>query len=170
MVRLARGAVWRWRQPTSGGQRLETHGPVHVSALHPDTRIELARTVRIYHGVGFYLDAPGARVAIGNGTYINRRTEIMCKERVTIGEHCAISWDVVIADTDYHELAGSKSTAPVTIGDRVWIGARAVILKGVTVGGGAVIAAGSIVTKDVPAGALVAGNPARVIRSDVDWT
>ena len=59
--------------------------------------------------------------------------------------------------------------APVTIGDRVWIGCRATVLKGVTIGDGAVVAACSVVTRDVPPRALVAGNPARVVREDVTW-
>jgi acetyltransferase-like isoleucine patch superfamily enzyme len=62
-----------------------------------------------------------------------------------------------------------RRTAPVRIGDGVWVGSGATILAGVTVGDGAVIAAASVVTKDVPPGVLVAGNPARVIRRDVTW-
>ena len=59
--------------------------------------------------------------------------------------------------------------SPVVIHDHVWVGARVTILKGVEIGEGAVVAAGSVVTHDVPAHALVGGNPARVIRQDVDW-
>lgn len=170
LARLARGAAWRLRNPVEGGERVELFGPVHVSHPHPDVRVSLARNVRLYQGVGIYLDAPGATVKIGDGTYVNRRTEITCKEQVAIGERCAISWDVLITDTDYHQLAGSKSIAPVTIGDHVWVGARAAILKGVTIGDGAVIAAGSLVTRDVPPGCLVSGSPATVAREGVDWS
>jgi acetyltransferase-like isoleucine patch superfamily enzyme len=87
-----------------------------------------------------------------------------------IGERCSIGWDVWITDTDYHRLNDGEDIAPVSIGDEVWIGAKSMILKGVTVGKGAVIAAGSVVTKDVPERALVAGNPATVIREDVRWS
>ena len=84
---------------------------------------------------------------------------------MSIGSGCAFAWEVLIMDTDFHSVDGRDSgDAPVTIGDSVWIGAGAKILKGVTVGDGAMIAAGAIVTRDVPAGALVAENPARVIR------
>jgi acetyltransferase-like isoleucine patch superfamily enzyme len=76
-------------------------------------------------------------------------------------------------DFDAHALERDgewgPTEAPVRIGDRVWIGARATILKGVRVGEGAVIGAGSVVTRDVPARALVAGNPARVVRENVAW-
>ena len=61
------------------------------------------------------------------------------------------------------------SAAPVVIGDRVWVGTRAVILKGVSIGDGAVVAAGAVVTSDVPAGAVVGGVPARVIGRADSW-
>ena len=84
---------------------------------------------------------------------------------VTVGRDCQIGWDAIITDSDQHARAGlGEATRPVVLGDRVWVGARAVILKGVTVGDGAVIAAGSVVTRDVPANTLVAGQPARVVR------
>ena len=107
----------------------------------------------------------GARIAIGNGTYLNRNTEIIAAREVTIGRDCMIAWDVIIMDTDQHGIGGAPLIAsPVRIGDRVWIGCRAIVLKGVTIGDDAVIAAGAIITKDVPAGAVAAGQPARTIR------
>jgi acetyltransferase-like isoleucine patch superfamily enzyme len=108
---------------------------------------------------------PGARISIGNGTYLNRNAEVVAAQRVTIGRDCKIARDVIIMDTDQHELPGSGMVAkPVHISDHVWIGSRAIVLKGVTIGPGAVVAAGSVVTKDVPAGAVVAGIPARTVR------
>ena len=65
---------------------------------------------------------------------------------------------------------GGIKSAPITIGDRVWIGCRAIILAGVTIGEGSVVAAGSVVTRDVPPGTLVAGNPAKVIRETGPWS
>jgi len=108
----------------------------------------------------------GARIAIGNGTYLNRNVEIIAAREVSIGHDCMVAWDVVIMDTDQHGVRGAPPVArPVRIGDRVWIGCRAIVLKGVTIGDDAVVAAGAIVTKDVPAGAVVAGPAARVIRA-----
>lgn len=168
--RLARGRAWKHLHKVKGGERAELFGSVHVSAPHDDTSIDFARSVRLYQGVGLYLDAPGATISVGNGTYLNRRTEITCKSNVAIGEDCAISWDVLITDTDYHQFGDSDPVNPVKIGNRVWIGAKAIILKGVTIGDGAVIAAGSVVTKDVPAGTLAAGNPATIVRGGVTWS
>jgi acetyltransferase-like isoleucine patch superfamily enzyme len=108
----------------------------------------------------------GATIRIGNGTYLNRNVEIVAAQSVTIGRDCQIARDVIIMDTDQHPLPGSGLvTAPVNIGDRVWIGARAIILKGVTIGHDAVVGAGSVVTKDVPPMAVVAGVAARVLRT-----
>ncbi|TJY43605.1 acyltransferase [Cohnella pontilimi] len=123
----------------------------------------------LYDRVNFYLDQPGAEIVIGDRTYINRRTEIMAKDSVRIGKACAISWDVVISDTDYHEIAGTSSTKPIVIGDEVWIGCKSTILKGVAIGNGAVVAAGSVVTKNVHPHTLVAGIPAKEIKRDVRW-
>ena len=102
--------------------------------------------------------------------FINENVQITCAEKITIGEDCNIGRDVVIRDYDGHFIDPSLPiSSPVRIGDHVWIGQKAMILKGVTIGDGAVIAAGSIVTADVPARTLVAGVPAKVIRENVNW-
>ena len=111
---------------------------------------------------------PGAVLTIGSG-YANDNVHIDCHEAVTIGHSVAIAKDVVIMDSDHHSIEGGKLTSPVVIGDHVWVGTRAMILKGVTIGDGAVVAAGAIVTKDVPAGMLVAGIPATPIRP-IKWS
>jgi acetyltransferase-like isoleucine patch superfamily enzyme len=149
--------------------RLKVGRGVRISRPFPDGRVELGAGVRLHDGVRLFLDAPGATIVIGADTYLNRRTEVMAKERVEIGSGCAISWDVRILDTDYHSLDGRPATDPVRIGDHVWIGSGATVLKGVTIGDGAVVAAASLVVKDVPAQTLVAGVPARVVRGDVRW-
>lgn len=106
-----------------------------------------------------------AAIRIGNGTYLNRNTEIVAARSVSIGRDCKIARDVIIMDTDQHALPNGRLVAePVVIGDRVWIGARAIVLKGVSIGHDAVIGAGSVVTRDVPPGAVAAGVPARVLR------
>ena len=68
-----------------------------------------------------------------------------------------------------HKLSNSVRTSPIVIGNHVWIGRRAMIMKGVTIGDGAVVAAGAIVTKDVPPNCVVAGVPARVVKENIFW-
>lgn len=167
--RLARGRAFEWRYRVQGGGYTEMFGPGRVHRPHGGGTLRFGDWVRLYPGVTFYLDRPPSRIDIGNGTYVNRRSEICCSHRITIGENCAISWDVLITDTDYHTLDDNDATGPVTIGDHVWIGARSIVLKGVTIGSGAVIAAGSIVTSDVPGATLAAGDTVSILREDVSW-
>jgi acetyltransferase-like isoleucine patch superfamily enzyme len=109
---------------------------------------------------------PGASIQIGNGTYLNRNTEIVAARSVTIGRDCMIARDVIIMDTDQHALPGLElMVRPVVIEDGVWIGSRAIILKGVTIGRGSVIGAGAVVTRSVPERSLVVGPAARVLRT-----
>jgi acetyltransferase-like isoleucine patch superfamily enzyme len=115
-------------------------------------------------------------LTVGAGTDINADCLIICRDEITIGAGCAIARRTTITDTDNHPHAADEASltaevpsAPVHIGDRVWIGAEVMILSGVTIGDGAVVAARSVVTKDVPAGSLVAGHPARVVRESVVW-
>jgi acetyltransferase-like isoleucine patch superfamily enzyme len=106
----------------------------------------------------------GAVLRIGKGTYLNRNTVVVANTRVEIGRNCRISWDVVIMDDDQHAVPGTDGgPRPVVIEDDVWIGCRAIILKGVRIGTGAIVAAGAVVTKDVPPQAIVGGVPARVL-------
>lgn len=107
---------------------------------------------------------------IGDNVAIGDRTEIHAGKEITIGSGSLISWDCCIMDRDYHKLMSDHEIyGPVHIGENVWIGAKSIILKGITIGDGAVVAAGSVVTRDVPAKTIVAGNPARVIKEDVYW-
>lgn len=126
------------------------------------------------HGFSFMYGADiilfkGSRLELGKGSFINSDCKIRCHKEITIGEGCAISHDFTVMDSDAHELDGNRNTNPVHIGNHVWIGTRVTILNGVNVGDGAVIAAGSLVTKDVPAGSLVGGVPAKVIKEKVEW-
>jgi len=126
-------------------------GKIHVEncTFFPGVRLEVLK---------------GGHIAIGNGTYLNRNTEVVAQQKVHIGRNCMISWDVIIMDTDQHGMNGDPPRAkPVIIGDRVWIGCRALILKGVHIGDSAVIGAGAIVTHDVPPGGVVTG-PAATLR------
>ncbi|MGG1071840.1 acyltransferase [Priestia megaterium] len=117
---------------------------------------------------------PNSQVIIGSDTFISANSKIICKESIEIGSHCAISWDVQIMDTDFHSLITEDgllaNTKKIKIGNNVWIGSRATILKGITIGDNAVIAANSVVTKDVPCDTVVGGNPARVLKRNIQWS
>ena len=111
-----------------------------------------------------------AKLKIGKKCTIGDRTEIHCGDSITIGDEVLISWDCNILDRDYHSVDGeTEKTNPVIVGDCVWIGCRSIILKGVTIGEGAVVAAGSIVTENVPEFTLVAGNPAKIKKKIKSW-
>ena len=109
----------------------------------------------------------GAEIIIGENTFING-ARIAAKKKIVIGNNVHIAPEVVIMDSDFHDatdLDAAGQSAQITIGNHVWISTRAMILKGVTIGDGAVVAAGAIVTKDVPAHTLVGGIPARHIKN-----
>ena len=133
--------------------------------------------------------AHGGKIRIGNKCFIGEGTRIWSARSVSIGNHVLISHNVNIHDTNSHSLSAKQrrqhvddiffrghpadlpdvTDAPVTIEDDAWIGFNAVILKGVTIGDGAVVAAGALVTKDVPARSVVAGVPARVMSRVNSW-
>jgi acetyltransferase-like isoleucine patch superfamily enzyme len=129
------------------------------------------------------LERPESRIQIGNNTLIGGGTTIDCALAVTIEDDVLVSYECIIVDCDNHsiklnlrkdDLAGwmngmqhdwrHSAMAPVRICHGAWIGARSIILKGVTIGEGAIVGAGSVVTQDVPAFTIVAGNPARPVR------
>jgi acetyltransferase-like isoleucine patch superfamily enzyme len=114
-----------------------------------------------------FVSYPGARISIGDHSFINYGSSISAYKHVKIGRHCLLGHHTLIVDRNEHgveqrELA--PPPAPVVIEDHVWIGSRVIILPGISIGQHSVIGAGSVVTKDVAADCLVAGNPARVVR------
>ncbi len=119
-----------------------------------------------------HLGAP--ELTIGDGTFVGHLCDIRVARSVRIGAHCLIAGGVTIADYDGHSLDAASRRAgdtspltdvrPVEIGDDVWIGQGAVILKGVRIGDRAVVGAHAIVTRNVPCDSVVAGNPARTVR------
>lgn len=117
---------------------------------------------------------PPARLHIGKGTDIGDRTIINVKREIRIGARCAIAWDCDICDSDFHQVIMEDGrrpdiTSPVVIEDDVWIGSHCLILKGITIGHGSVIAAGSVVRHNVPPCSLMVGNPARNIGRVTGW-
>jgi len=131
-------------------------------------------------GVHFALGAEG-RLTIGDYCYFTNAV-LLCEMEVRIGNYVVIGWNATIADTDFHPIEPAERIAdaiacsplgkgrarptverrPVVIEDDVWIGPNATILKGVRVGASAFVEAGALVTRDVPAGMRVIGNPAQI--------
>jgi serine acetyltransferase len=111
---------------------------------------------------------------VGSDTFIGHGCSFNIAESLRIGNYCLIAAGVRIADFDGHPIDAGQRRAKVpvsaeavrrvVIGDDVWVGAAAIILKGVTVGSRSVIGAGAVVVRDVPADVVVAGNPARVVK------
>ncbi len=131
---------------------------------------ELYGRVAAYHGTTIHI-SNHARLTMHN-VFLNCNCTIRCAKEIKIGNRVVIAPNVLIRDDDGHVLLPNTketSSAPITICDNVWIGTGAMILKGVTIGEGAVVAAGAIVTKDVPPKCLVGGVPAKVIRENVEW-
>ncbi len=142
-----------------------------VLSIGPDSIVEAA----------IRYDRAGAAVRIGERTFIGAST-LVCAEAIEIGDDVLVSWGCTVVDHNSHAIAwhdrrrdvtnwfvGKKDWANVErsvvrIGNRVWIGFNVIVLKGVSIGEGAVVGAGSVVTRDVPPYTVVAGNPARPIR------
>lgn len=110
----------------------------------------------------------GRNTRIGRRVFINAGCRFQDQGGITIGDDCLIGHDAIIA-TLQHGMAPDRRAdlipAPVVLGSNVWLGARVTVLPGVTIGDDAVIGAGSIVTRDVPAGMVAVGSPARVVRA-----
>jgi len=144
--------------------------------------VQLGEHVSIYAASQFAVGEKG-HVKIGDFTLLVGAL-LTCETSIEIGSHCLISWGTGIADSDFHPVAAAQrridaealapfyegkparpieavKSRPVKIGNNVWIGMNAIILKGVTIGDNSVVAAGAVVTKDVPPNTVVAGNPAR---------
>lgn len=110
----------------------------------------------------------GARIEVGEKSFINYGTSISAHQQITIGKRCKIGHYVFIMDNNQHDVMERMRTPPsrpIIIEDDVWIASHAVILPGVRIGRNAVVGAGSIVTSDVPPHTIVAGNPAKPVRS-----
>ena len=141
---------------------------------------------------GIYIENENGNIIIGDNTFINSGTNLISASKIAIGTNVFVSWGCLVIDHDSHSLnyldrrqdlkqqvkdvrdgfdfVKNKNwsvvkSLPVIIEDDVWIGFDAVILKGVTIGRGSIIGARSVVTKDVPPFTIVAGNPARTIRT-----
>lgn len=140
--------------------------------LGENSRMDVRGSFDMYEGAAIVV-CDGGHLELGNNSYMNMSL-IQCANHITIGDNCAIAGDVLIQDTDFHPVMDEDGnpkpiSKPIHIGNHVWICAKATILKGVTIGDGAIVAAGAVVTKDVPARCVVAGNPGKIVKENVVW-
>lgn len=140
--------------------------------MHAGSSLIVNGNFRAFYGSSIEVFSGGV-LTLGSG-YINSDCVIACSNRITVGDGAAIARGVCIYDSDHHEISDDQGTlinlpAPVMIGNHVWIGLGVIILKGVKIGDGAVIAAGAVVTHDVPPRCVAAGNPAKVIKENIEW-
>ena len=163
--------------------------------IGPNTRVQLLDGAR-KDNVVFKEDSwPLGQIAVASdGVFvmhehskIERTTQIKCVNRIEIGPYSAVAEGTVICDNNNHPISPSfrkkmrltppghqmrawkySSSAPIIIGENCWIGSHVRICKGVTIGDNSIVAACSVVTKDVPANCIVAGNPAKVVKTDID--
>lgn len=172
---------WKFQNP---GSRTFTK-----ISLHSGSRLVMFENTMIAPGT--YLSAGnGNLIEIGPHSYLGHDSQINSRSQVKIGSGCLIGQQVMIIDYDghpiFHESKNSENlsiksfgesfaetfggdSAPIEISDNVWVGVRSLILKGVTLGKGSIVGAGSVVTQSVPPNTMVGGNPAKIIREGVSW-
>jgi acetyltransferase-like isoleucine patch superfamily enzyme len=155
-----------------------------IIALARDSEIEIcnnallisrsfATALGVSHRIVLRTLSSKARICIGESSGLSGAT-ICAMSSVTVGPLSMLGADVLVMDTDFHSITGhdrrhapieEAGSAPVTIGRNVFIGARSIVLKGVSIGDNSVIGAGSVVNGNVPTNVVAAGNPCRIIRS-----
>ncbi|MET4059431.1 acetyltransferase-like isoleucine patch superfamily enzyme [Arthrobacter sp. UYP6] len=110
----------------------------------------------------------GRNITLGKRIFINAGCRFQDQGGISIGDDCLIGHNAVLATLN-HDLSPSRRAdmhpAPITLGRNVWLGSNVTVLPGISIGDDSVVAAGAVVTRDVPAGSVVVGSPARVIRS-----
>jgi acetyltransferase-like isoleucine patch superfamily enzyme len=141
-----------------------------IPRIDANGEIILGNRVKIWsHIHKTQLSAGGkGKLIIGDNTFINVGTIISAHFQIKIGKNVQIAPGVIMMDSDFHGVEDRDAEViptPITIADNVWLATRVVVLKGVTIGEGSTIAAGAVVTKDIPSYSLAAGIPATVIKS-----
>jgi len=144
-----------------------------IIRLDRNAKLEVTNgTFQVFYNGDFVVLTNGV-LTLGN-SFVNNNCKIRCGKSIIIGDDCAISHNVTIIDSDFHVLVKDGVEQPrhgngITIGNHVWVGTGATILKNAQIGDGAVIAAGALVIGDIPARCLAAGVPAKVIDTDIEW-
>ena len=168
-VRAVLNANWHLRDARHVGTRVRLWGTPSIRCtgkLSVGDRVRLNSTIATLEiGVG---DA--GSMDIGASTFINYGCSIAATLSIQIGARCNIGTHVIMMDNDFHEVDPERRdhmppSAPIVLGENVWLGARVIVLRGVTIGAHSVIGAGSVVASNIPERVIAAGVPAKVIRS-----
>jgi maltose O-acetyltransferase len=167
-IRSVLWAKWKLRKATSIGKYVKLVGQMRVvnqGRLIVEDRV----LFNSYLGTSQLVVKEGAELTIGRGAFVNYGADFCALKRITIGEECRIGTYCIIMDSDFHEIELERrqqrpAPAEVVLEPHTWIGNRVTILKGVRIGYGSVVAAGSVVTRSVPRMSVVGGVPARIIR------
>lgn len=140
-----------------GKMRVKNKGEITIGNNFLAKNIPLTIFIFVY---------PKAKLSIGDNVFINSGVDIRCTNEINIGNNVLIGQNSSISDTNFHlvEPNNVKSNQSIVISDNVWIAQRCIILPGVHIGKNSVIAAGSVVTMNVPDNVLVAGAPAKILR------
>lgn len=189
---LDRVAYLRWSSKLQHGLHTHFYRSTRISFANGGggtNQIKVGDHVRLTGHLTVY---GSGTITIGNYFSMGATTWIRSAKEITIGDYCVFSTGIVVADNNSHSVHSAdrvflqregeaheghpytgaiySDKAPIHIGSLVWIGENARICKGVTIGDGAIIAANAVVTHDVPAHAIAAGNPARIVKTDCDLT
>lgn len=178
LIIFRRGAILSMKKHS----QIELNGRLNIGAKRVkgnfvSTRIQMDDYTRLTVNGNFmvneesYIWITHSGHLILEGGFMNEKVTITCGSEIHIGKNAHIAREASIRDYDGHyiESPSYRTAKPIYIGDNVWIGYRALIMKGVTIGEGSIIAANAVVTKDVPPHCIVAGNPAKIIRRNIKW-
>ena len=160
-----------WLLRNIGSKGVDVYVDANVQLLRHPERTFLGDKVMLKEGVKICPTHPDATIIIGDWTTIGYNVCIFSKSKISIGKNCLIAPFCYFVDSDHGTELGSlireqsMATAPITVGDDVWLGTGVIVMKGVTIGSGAIVAAGSNVTKDIPPNTVFAGSPAKFIRN-----
>lgn len=142
-----------------------------------DNTVEIGKSCIIGHNCSIRIEGNGCNVSIGDGTTMTRDIHICVQEdgmSITIGKDCMFSNNIIVRTSDSHPIYKDgqriNPPAPIVIGNHVWIAPETTILKGVVVGDNCILASKSLLTKSVAESCLVAGLPAKVVKTGVNWT
>jgi len=166
-VRHVLSGMWHLRKCTRCGSLPRVYGRPRITNLGKivigDRFLFFSNTV-----TSEMVAYPGGCLELGSNVFINYGASLSAHRLVHIGDGCQLGSYACLMDNDYHRVEDRRQpgiSKPIVLERNVWLGVRVIVLKGVTIGENSVIGAGSVVTKDIPANSLAAGNPAKVIRT-----